>query len=87
MGGTSTFVKLYGEKPIANAGPTEKVIGKINPGQAVGTVDVQGLADKADPTLIDYSKAKEAAQQNAEDAISKDKVPPQYRDYFDEKKQ
>ncbi len=90
VGSVGTFVKIYGEKPIANSGSTNKVVGKINPGGAVGTVDVQGMADKADGTLIDYSKELPAARQAAENAIAKDKIPPQYRDfireYFDEKK-
>jgi len=89
-GGVGEFVKIYGEKPIASQGATNKVLGKINPGGAVGSTDVQAMADKADQTLIEYSKEMPAARQAAESAIAKDKIPPQYRDfireYFDEKK-
>lgn len=79
--GTGTFVKLYAEKLVGTNGKQIKVSGAINPlGPSAGRMEVLGPADKTDKTIVEYDAARGAARARAMDDLSKDQIPPQYRD-------
>jgi hypothetical protein len=79
IGKQGTFVKLYESRDNKNAGSTNQLQAKINKGQAAGTTEVMGRADNTEST-IRYQDAISAAKAQAQDAITDQKIPPQYRD-------
>ena len=81
IGREGTFVKIYDENKVPTKGEQLKVSGKINPrGPDAGSMDIFGPADKNDKTIVEYTSERAAAKTKALDDLSKDEIPPQYRD-------
>jgi hypothetical protein len=85
IGAKGTFVRIYDQKQIESRGAQEKVGGKINPlGQAVGTVQVMGQAEKTDPDIKSYADELPGARQRAMDDLNRQEIPPQYQEMVKE---
>jgi len=82
LGGKTTFVRIYDEKKTETSGSSEKVGSRINPlaGPANGSKDVMGQADDPNSTIKTYEDELPAARQRAMDELSRQEIPPQYRD-------
>lgn len=81
VGKQGTFVKVYGANAIDNKGPTGKATAPLDlRGNSGGSVPIMDAGDKQDGPLVDYSSQLPAARKLAEDAMSRQQIPPQYRE-------
>jgi hypothetical protein len=81
VGKQGTFVKIYDSNPIANKGDTVKAGAQLDlHGQSAGSVPIMGPGDKDKGPLVDYSTQLPAARKLAEDALTRQQIPPQYRE-------
>jgi hypothetical protein len=81
IGGTGSFVRIYDQRVNQSNGAQEKVGSFINPlGQANGSTDVMGAADKSDPSIKTYADVLPEARQRAMEEMSRQEYPPQYQE-------
>lgn len=77
-----------GEGQLANVAPT-RLKGQISPGGQMPSIPLKGVSIKGRST-VEYTEAAQAAQSEAQNALSQDQVPRAYRgavrDYFDDLK-
>lgn len=81
VGKKGTFVKVYGATAIENKGSMNKATAPIDlHGTSGGSITIMGQGDNDKAPLLDYGSQLPAARKLAEDAISRQQIPPQYRE-------
>lgn len=81
IGREGKFVKIYDETSIANRGKSDQVGARVDGrGRSAGDQETRSLADKSRTTIQDYGTQIHAAGKDAEEQLSRQQIPQQYRD-------
>jgi len=83
-----------GQRPLAPPGPVNhkdtRPPTKIGPGKILATQFLRGMPPDDAEAKMEYQQVLDAAQKDAEDAISREDIPPEYREkikgYFEDLK-